>query len=178
MKRITILVAILAALMSTTAAMADGEDATATASLINTQGAVIGTATFTQLNETLVKIEVTASGLTPGRHGVHIHSVGSCTPGTTTPFSSAGGHFNPTGGTHGLHGGDGAHAGDLHNLVVRPDGTVDFVLTTSRVSLLDGPTSLFDADGSALVIHADEDDQETNPTGNSGARVACGAIQR
>ncbi len=175
MKRISILMAILAMLVSTTTALADGGDATAT--LINTQGTVIGTATFTQLNDTLVKIELEAAGLTPGRHGVHIHAVGICTPGTTPAFSSAGGHFNPTSDTHGLHGGDGAHAGDLHNLVVRPDGTVNFVLTTSRVTLLEGPTSLFDSNGSALVIHAGEDDQETDPTGNSGARIACGAIQ-
>ena len=178
MKRITILMAILAVLMSATVALADGGDATATATLINTHGAAIGTATFTQLNDRLVKIEVEAAGLTPGRHGIHIHAVGVCTPSATPAFSSAGGHFNPTGETHGVHGGDGAHAGDLHNLVVRPDGTVTFVLTTSRVTLLDGLTSLFDVNGSALVIHAGEDDQETDPTGNSGARVACGVIQR
>ena len=178
MKRITILVAVLALLMSTSAAFAVDENLIATATLINTQGTAIGTATFTQLNDRLVKIEVEATGLTPGRHGIHIHSVGACTPGTTPAFSSAGGHFNPTGETHGLHGGDGAHAGDLHNLVVRPDGTVNSVLTTNRVTLLNGPTSLFDANGSALVIHAGEDDQETDPTGSSGARVACGVIQR
>ena len=177
MKRITILMAILTVLVATTPALADGENPTATATLINNQGAVIGTATFTQLNDMLLKIEIEASGLTPGRHGVHIPSIGTCRPGMTPAFSSAGGHFNPSGETHGLHGGDGAHAGDLHNLVVRPDGTVNFVLTTNRVTLLDGPTSLFDANGSALVIHAGEDDQETDPTGNSGARVACGAIQ-
>ncbi len=177
MKQLMILVALLALLVSGSGAMANGDNPTATATLINTQGAVIGTATFTQLNERLVKIEIEASGLTPGRHGVHIHTIGACTPGTTPAFSSAGGHFNPTGEAHGLHGGNGAHAGDLHNLVVRPDGTANFVLTTTRVSLLPGSTSLFDLNGSALVIHAGEDDQETDPTGNSGARVACGVIQ-
>ncbi len=175
MKRITILMAILAVLVSTTTVLASGKHATASTTLINIQGAVIGTATFTQLNETLVKIEVEASGLTPGRHGVHIHAIGACNP--TGGFASAGGHFNPTGESHGLHGGDGAHAGDLHNLVVRPDGTVNFVLTTTRASLIGGATTLFDLNGSALVIHAGEDDQETDPTGNSGARVACGVIQ-
>ncbi len=175
MKRITILMAILAVLMSAGSALANGDNPTATATLINTQGAVIGTATFTQLNDRLLKIEVDAEGLTPGRHGVHIHAIGACNP--TGGFASAGGHFNPTGESHGLHGGDGAHAGDLHNLVVRPDGTVNFVLTTTRASLIGGATSLFDLNGSALVIHSGEDDQETDPTGNSGARVACGVIQ-
>lgn len=169
-----VLAIIMALALTTSAAVAFAYGgSTATATLINSQGAVIGTATFTQLNDTLVRIDIEASGLTPGRHGVHIHSVGSCVAPT---FASAGGHFNPTGETHGLHGGDGAHAGDLHNLVVRPDGTVNFVLTTSRVSLMEGTTSLFDANGSALVIHAGEDDQVTDPSGASGARVACGVI--
>ena len=177
MKRVLLLMMALAFALSAPSALAE-ERATATAQLIDPQGASIGTATFTQLNDGLVKIEVEASGLTPGRHGVHIHGVGQCALGTNPAFASAGGHFNPGNADHGLHNPTGAHAGDLHNLVAQPDGTVNFVLTTTRVTLLAGATSLFDANGSALVIHAGADDQETNPAGNSGARVACGVIQR
>jgi Cu-Zn family superoxide dismutase len=146
----------------------------ATAELRDATGQPVGTALLTQHGAS-VRLTVQASGLTPGRHGVHVHAVGRCDP---PEFTSAGGHFNPLGRRHGLATSDGPHAGDLPNLVADQAGRTRYEATTDQLSLGPGPTSLFDADGSALVIHAQEDDQRTDPTGNSGARVACGVIVR
>jgi len=143
------------------------------ARIINAEGDTIGAALPTQRQEG-VRIYAWASGLTPGRHGIHIHAVGRCDP---TAFATAGGHFNPETRQHGLENPVGPHAGDLPNLEVRENGLGILRADSDRISLLDGPKSLFDADGSALIIHAAEDDQMTDPTGNSGARVACGVIQ-
>ena len=143
------------------------------ARIINAEGDTIGAALPTQRQEG-VRIYAWASGLTPGRHGIHIHAVGRCDP---TAFATAGGHFNPETRQHGLENPVGPHAGDLPNLEVRENGLGILRADSDRISLLDGPKSLFDADGSALIIHAAEDDQMIDPTGNSGARVACGVIQ-
>ena len=92
-------------------------------------------------------------------------------------FTSAGGHFNPDNRQHGSENPQGSHAGDLPNLVVGANGAGSLVVTTDRFSLAAGrPTSLLDADGSALVVHAGPDDLKTDPTGNSGARIACGVV--
>ena len=91
---------------------------------------------------------------------------------------SAGGHFNPTNRQHGLRNPQGPHAGDLPNLTVDANGAGTFQATNALVTLGAGTSSLFDADGSALVIHADPDDEMTDPTGNSGGRIACGVITR
>ncbi|HYH94061.1 MAG TPA: superoxide dismutase family protein, partial [Candidatus Saccharimonadales bacterium] len=103
-----------------------------------------------------------------------LHGIASCIGPT---FASAGGHHNPLGASHGLDGAPGAHAGDLPNLEVNVAGRGRLQGTTERATLSAGPTSLFDGDGAAVVIHAAEDDQVTDPTGNSGARVACGVIE-
>jgi len=121
-------------------------------------------------------VNVHVSGLAEGLHGIHIHAIGTCTLGTNPAFSSAGGHHNPLGHTHGLDSPTGPHAGDLPNLVVNGAGVGHLDGKTDEATLSAGPTSVFDADGSALIIHAAEDDQVTNPTGNSGARIACGVI--
>jgi Cu-Zn family superoxide dismutase len=136
-------------------------------------GKALGTATFVESASKDVTITVDVGGLQPGLHGMHIHTVGSCVP---SDFTSAGGHFNPDNHKHGLQTSDGPHAGDLPNLVVGPDGRAHFQMTVSRVTLSAGKYSLFDADGSALVIHAAADDGMTDATGNSGARVACGVV--
>ena len=143
----------------------------AVADLVNASGQRVGTAAFTEQAGT-VRIVVEASGLAPGRHGIHVHAVGKCEP---PAFTSAGGHHNPLARKHGLESAEGPHAGDLPNLVADAAGKVRYEAATS-VTLRDGPTSVFDADGSALVIHEKEDDQKTDPTGNSGGRVACGVI--
>ena len=120
-----------------------------------------------------VRIVVQASGLTPGRHGVHVHAVGRCEP---PGFQSAGGHFNPLAKQHGLDSATGPHAGDLPDLEVDARGRTEYVAVTPRLTLGPGPTSIFDADGSAIVIHAAADDQRTDPSGNSGDRVLCGVL--
>jgi Cu/Zn superoxide dismutase len=92
--------------------------------------------------------------------------------------ASAGGHFNQLGKAHGLKNPKGAHAGDLPNLKVGADGKGYMSVTTNLVTLSPGPTTLFTANGTSLVIHADPDDQMTNPAGDSGARIACGVIEK
>lgn len=145
---------------------------TATAALKNPQGQSVGTATFSQVTGA-VRVVLEARGLPPGQKGVHVHAVGKCDP---TEFTSAGEHFNPDGKQHGFQSPDGPHAGDLPNLTIAADGSGRLEATNPRVTLGDGTSSLFDADGSAIVIHAAADDFKTDPTGNSGARVACGVI--
>ncbi|PAL21727.1 superoxide dismutase family protein [Sphingopyxis sp. GW247-27LB] len=119
-----------------------------------------------------LRIEVIARGFEAGTYGMHVHAVGQCTP---PGFTSAGPHWNPTGAQHGRDNPMGAHHGDLPNLVIEPD-------TIGRASLhlvgtpLSGENGILDADGAAFVIHAGPDDMKTDPSGNSGARVACGVI--
>ena len=115
-------------------------------------------------------------GATTGQHGVHFHGVGVCS--ATGAFASAGGHFNPTAKHHGLFAPDGPHAGDLEALTVDSFGRSSFKATSSRVTLSPGPNSLLDADGSSVVLHALPDDQRTDPSGNSGARIACGVVTK
>ena len=152
--------------------MMSGGDNAAVAELTNTSGQSVGTARFTQAGN-VVRILVEAKGLPPGPHGAHVHAVGKCDP---PDFNSAGPHFNPTNKQHGALNPQGSHAGDLPNLTVGPDGTGRMETTTEQLSLGSGPSSVWDADGSALVVHANADDFKTDPTGNSGARIACGVL--
>jgi Cu-Zn family superoxide dismutase len=108
-------------------------------------------------------------------HGIHFHAVGRCDP---PDFMSAGDHFNPTNRQHGQRNPQGPHAGDLPNLTVEANGTATYQATNALVTLGPGANSLLDADGSALVIHADPDDDVTDPAGNSGGRIACAVIAR
>lgn len=172
MRRVVIVV--LSALLAGCAGMQPAGDNAATADLRNASGASVGTANLTQVGN-VVRIVLEAKGLTPGLHGVHIHAVGKCDP---PDFTSAGGHFNPTGKQHGALNPQGSHAGDLPNLNVGADGSGRLETATEQIGLGTGTTSLWDADGSALVVHAAPDDFKTDPTGNSGARVACGVITK
>lgn len=146
---------------------------TLTANLSGADGATIGAVQLSQNAAGVVQLTVSGSGLTAGDHGIHIHATGKC---EGPAFTSAGGHFNPTARKHGFDSTEGPHAGDLPNLTVAANGTYSYVETSDRVSALAGATSLFDADGSALVVHAAVDDHVTDPTGNSGARVACAVL--
>jgi superoxide dismutase, Cu-Zn family len=147
----------------------------ATAIMNDSKGNTIGLATFTQDSCGPVHIEVSVSGLTPGLHGIHIHDKGIC---IGPSFTSAGKHYNPLGKEHGLLNPKGPHAGDLPNLEVGADGKGYMNVTTRLVTLSPGPTTLFTANGTSLVIHADPDDLITDPAGNSGARIACGVIEK
>jgi Cu-Zn family superoxide dismutase len=147
---------------------------TAVATLTNRERQPVGTASFTSTG-TGVRVVVQAQGLPAGVHGLHVHEVGRCDP---PAFTSAGGHFNPTGRQHGLSNPAGPHAGDLPNLTVASSGVASYVATSQALALASGPSSVFDADGAALVIHAGPDDDRTDPAGNSGERIACGVIMR
>lgn len=117
-----------------------------------------------------VLVKAKLHGLPPGVHGFHLHAVGKCEP----PFNSAGPHFNPRHTAHGFLSAQGGHGGDLPNLHVTETGTADLEVLVTDVSLT--PDSLLDADGASIVVHAGPDDYSTDPSGNSGARIACGVI--
>ena len=142
----------------------------ARAEIVNTAGEVIGWAKFMEDATGTLHANVHVAGLAPGLHGIHIHNTAACVLGTTPVFSSAGPHHNPLGALH------GNHAGDLPNLVVNEAGRGLLNATSDGATLSSGPVTLFDLNGSAIVIHANPDDHVTNPTGNRGARVACGVI--
>jgi Cu-Zn family superoxide dismutase len=149
-------------------------DVTANASLFDSSGARVGVASFSNGDgNTMMGISVT--GLAPGNHGMHIHENGTCTPPT---FESAGGHFNPASKQHGLLNPEGPHAGDMPNLMVEADGSADTTMTVPASLLAEGPGSMVGTQKRAFVIHADPDDQKTDPSGNSGSRVVCGVIER
>jgi superoxide dismutase, Cu-Zn family len=164
----------LAVLGLTAGVAAAGGSTHAEARIIDGAGQTIGWAQLTEDASGQLHMNVQVAGLTAGRHGIHLHAVGQCVGPT---FASAGGHHNPLGAEHGLDNPAGAHAGDLPNLVVNVAGRGHLDVVSHHATLSSGPVSLFDADGSAIVIHAFEDDQVTNPTGNSGPRVACGVIE-
>ena len=172
---------VLVAVLSTAVAVgAQGQRATGT--FVSGNGAQVGTAELTQeANQVRVIVRFNdASVVTPGNHGFHFHAVGRC---DGPDFMSAGGHFNPASKQHGLKNPAGPHSGDLPNLPI--DATTrnqtgagyTFVTTSNLVTLTPGASSLFDADGTALVIHANPDDEVTDPTGNSGGRIACAVLR-
>ena len=145
----------------------------ATAELKNAEGASVGTATFTQTPQGVL-IKVTAQKLPTGDHALLLHAVGEC----VAPFTSAGGHFNPGSKKHGMMAADGQHAGDMPNLHAGAGGEAQVEVLNTNVTLAKGAAnSLFDADGSAIVIHAQADDYKTDPTGDAGGRIVCGVIK-
>jgi Cu-Zn family superoxide dismutase len=167
-----VVAAVASVLVAGCASMGTPTDNTARAELRNAGGQTVATATLTQVGGAL-RVVIEAHGLPPGVKGVHIHAVGKCDP---PDFTTAGSHFNPQGKQHGALNPQGPHAGDLPNLTIGADGKGRLESTTQLPTLASGPTSVFDADGSAIVIHAAPDDFKTDPTGNSGARIACGVI--
>lgn len=144
----------------------------ASATLMDAQASTRGSATITEGNEMTVRVR--ATGLTPGVHAVHIHAVGRC---DAPDFTTAGPHWNPMGKSHGAENANGPHLGDLPNITIGSDGMGE--LTFSVPARLDtGDHPLLDSDGAALVIHAGPDDMKTDPSGNSGGRIACGVIMK
>ena len=141
--------------------------------MINSEGIEIGTATLTEAPKG-VTIRLKAEGLESGTKAIHLHETGKC---EKPDFTSAGEHFNPAKKQHGFDNPKGFHAGDLPNIEIDDNGTVDVELHAPDVTLQHGKkNSLLDEDGSAIIIHEREDDYMTDPAGNSGDRIACGAL--
>jgi superoxide dismutase, Cu-Zn family len=142
--------------------------------LKDAKGKNVGTATLMAHGDG-VHINGQLRNLPPGVHAMHIHDTGSC---EAPDFKSAGAHFNPSAKKHGDMNPEGHHAGDLPNITVAENGRVKLDQMVNGVTLGEGPNSLLKAGGTALVVHAKEDDRKTDPAGNAGDRIACGVITR
>jgi Cu-Zn family superoxide dismutase len=163
------LLPIAAALALAAPAMAD----TATVTLNNASGAGVGTIALSE-GPHGVLLRLALKGIAPGEHAFHVHAVGKCEP----PFTSAGGHFNPTARKHGMMAADGLHAGDMPNLIVPASAELRAEIVNTAITLEKGkPNSLYQPNGTAFVIHAGPDDYKSDPAGNAGDRIACGVVQ-
>jgi Cu-Zn family superoxide dismutase len=160
---------LLLALLVTACATAQEPQGGVPMPLINVAGQTVGSVRAWQTAGG-ISFHIAASGLTHGLHGVHVHSVGRCDP---PDFASAGPHWNPAGRQHGLNNPQGPHAGDLPNVEVAANGVLGATVVLPGAAM----ASLLDADGAALVIHAQSDDYKTDPSGNSGPRIACAVLR-
>ena len=142
------------------------------AAVRDASGMTMARATVAELGDS-IRVRVEAMGMAPGAYGAHVHTTGRCdAPG----FTTAGPHWNPTGQQHGKNNPQGMHKGDLPNLAVGTDGRGSFEVIIPGARVAAGANPLIDADGAAVVIHAAADDYRTDPSGNSGARIACGVL--
>lgn len=153
--------------------MSSTDKVVAMAQIVNTSGKKIGVASFLSTDNG-VKISVQVMGLTPGKHGIHIHQVGKC---DAPDFKSAGGHFNPSKHEHGLMNKKGSHNGDMANIEIDKSGNGSVIMENKMISLGSGTNSLLKLDGTSIIIHAKADDQTSQPAGKAGDRVGCGVIE-
>ncbi|HEY0156630.1 MAG TPA: superoxide dismutase family protein [Thermoanaerobaculia bacterium] len=150
------------------ASMATGPSAVA--SLMSTSGSTAtGTVTLQQLGDGSVEVTANLRAVPPGVHGFHIHEKGDCGDNG----NAAGGHYNPLNTPHGAPNTDPHHAGDFGNVTADENGNVNHRFTTRSITVADGPAT---AVGHAIILHANPDDLTTQPTGNAGARIACGVV--
>jgi superoxide dismutase, Cu-Zn family len=145
---------------------------TANTQLRDASGQMMGTATATQSGDS-IRVRIEGTSLPAGAHGAHIHMTGQCTP---PAFESAGGHWNPTNADHGRDAPAGMHKGDMPNILIGTNGSGTLEYTIPNAWLSGSADAMLDADGTAVVIHAGPDDYRTDPSGNSGARIACGVF--
>jgi Cu-Zn family superoxide dismutase len=141
--------------------------------LNDAQGRLLARASAEEVSEG-VRVRVEAAGLSPGAYGAHIHTVGRC---DAPDFASAGPHWNPTNQQHGKENPAGMHKGDLPNLLVGTDGRGSFEYVVLGAAIGGGPNAMLDRDGAAVVVHQRADDYRTDPSGNSGDRIACGVLR-
>ncbi|WP_243652321.1 superoxide dismutase family protein [Novosphingobium sp. PhB165] len=143
------------------------------ADVIGINGKALGTVTVEQ-TPTGVLVITDIQGLPAGEHGFHFHEKGLCDP--AQKFTTAGGHFTAGDPVHGLMSMGGPHGGDMPNQHVGADGVLKTQVLNTGVTITPGPKSIVDADGTALVIHADPDDYTSQPAGNAGSRIACAVL--
>ena len=145
-----------------------------TVRLTTAQGQDAGTAIIKSAPHGVI-VQLKAKNLPAGEHAIHFHQNAKCDP---PDFKTAGPHFNPDGKKHGLKNPEGHHAGDMKNFTVAANGSARASVVNQDVDLGDDSHSLFSNGGTSLVIHANADDMKTDPTGNSGDRIACGVITK
>ena len=143
--------------------------------ITNAKGANVGMAMISPAKGGGVSIELSLKALPPGEHGIHLHEVAKC---EGPDYKSAGAHFNPAKKQHGLSNPNGPHAGDMPNFTVAANGTAQTTITNKNLTMDAGANSIYAGGGTALVIHERADDLKTDPSGNAGNPLACGAITK